>query len=398
MDLNQGFKSQVSALYSHQNSQDLISKPGSLNGSVVRVEHLTDCEVWLLDHTSGVVVDTCRHCRIRIGPVSGSCHLRNCESCTISVASRDLTINNSKDMILYLYSTNNPHVEHSSQLTIAPYNFAYPMQNAHFKKAGLNAKVNCWERIEDHTPAVTGKNWSYLPVSERQDCSYEITPLGPPENPLLSFIPKGQLNHGSDLFHPQSPKALSEDLVPESEVPPINPFHSIIQKDVSYVTEHTQIALTEPEKTEVIRVFYTREEEFMHEIALPPVGIGMPQVLATLQKASNAAAPFHNGIDMLEIGQFTVLLVGLLLALVVVLLDLFVQQHDAGTAIELFLIVLCLVVIEVVLAVRLRAVLSQGNIEIRHLLEQETNALYKASGVEVRGDLSVLEVVTSSSQ
>lgn len=393
MDLNDSFKSHHTALYSHQSKQTLLSKPGTLNGSVALLEHLEDCEVWLLDHTSSVVLDTCTGCRVRIGPVAGSFHLRNCQNCIVSVAARDVNVNNSKDVTLCLYSTNNPHIEHTTGLVVTLFNFAYPKQDDHFTKAGLSLKTNCWNRIEDHTPPVTGVNWEIQPQSEWEPCSYELPALGKPINPL-----KPQKGRVADMFRQQSPKALSEDPVPESEIPPINPVHLSMPKDQSYITDHTMVALTEPDRLEVIRVFYTREEEFLHEFGVPLAGIGTPQVLATLQKASVVAARFYEGMDLLQIGQFTALLVTLLLALVVVLLDLFVCQHPAGTAVELFLLILALVLIEVFLAIRLHSIRSQGDLEIQHLLEHETKALYLANGVEVKGDLRLLEVVIGSTQ
>lgn len=393
MDLNDSFKSHHNALYSYQSKQTLVSKPGTLNGSVVLLERLEDCEVWLLDRTASVVLDSCSRCRLRIGPVAASCHLRNCEGCEVSVAASDVNVNNCRDVTLYLYSFNNPHIEHTTGLVVAPYNFAYPKQDDHFSKAGLNPRVNCWSRIEDHTPAASGSNWQMQPQSDWQLCEYEIPPLGRPINPL-----RLQKNRMADVFRQQSPKAMSEDPVPESEIPPINPVHLSMPKDQSLVTDNTQVILTEQERLEVITVLYTREEEFLHEFGLPHSGIGVPQVLATLQKASTVARRFYEGMEVLRIGQFSALLVALLLALVVVLLDQFVGQHAAGTALELFFLVVVLVLLQAFLAIRLRSLGKQGDLEIQHLLEHETKALYQASGVEVKGNLELLEVVIGSAQ
>jgi len=393
MDLNDSSKAHNPPLYSHQRKQTLVSKPGTLNGSVVVLEQLEDCEVWLLDRTSSVVLDSCTRCRVRIGPVAASCHLRNCERCEVSVAASDVGVNNCREVTLYLYSANNPHMEHSTGLVVAPYNFAYPKQDDHFTKAGLNPKVNCWSRIEDHTPAFPGSNWQIQPQSEWTPCEYEIPSLGKPINPLRQ--PKNRM---ADVFRQQSPKALSDDPVPESEIPPINAVHLSMPKDQSLITDNTQVILTEFEKLEVIRVFYTREEEFLHEFGLPHSGIGVPQVLATLQKASTVAGRYYEGMEVLQIGQFAALLVVLLLALVVVLLDLFVSQHAAGTALELFFLVLSLAILELFLCLRLRFLGKQGDLEVQHLLEHESKALYQASGVEVKGDLQLLEVVIGGAQ
>ena len=414
MDPNVSFKSPKSSPYSHKQNETLVIQSGTLNGTELTLTNLLNCDVFVMDYTSVVVVENCSNSRIRIGPVAGFCHLRSCIGCTISVAARDVELNRCTSTTLLLYSMNNPHIENTSGLLVGPYNYAYPEQDRHFQKAGLGMKVNSWDKITDHTADDRLTNWAFLPQQDWEEVTYGDASTGKPVNPVAkpkvaSSVKEPRIQMGSkksNMFHQQSPKAASntDDPVPDDLPDPIvltdislNPVGNR-GKDQSYLQDETRHVLTEVEPLEVVRIYYTRDEEFLHEFALPHVGVGTSMIVGTLQKASRVAAKFYDDMDLVIIGEFTVLSMALLLALVIVLLHIFVEIYGPGLAVELFLVTVMFVVLLVLLIRKQRLILSQGNLEMSKLLEHETKTLYSSQGVELRGDLSLLEVVVSSIQ
>lgn len=87
-------------------------------------------------------------------------------------------------MTVFLYAAGDPHLEMSSDITVGPYNFAYPLQDQHFKKAGLDPKANLWSQIYDHTPAKEGRNWMLMEKEDYHPIVYEIEGLGTPVDPV----------------------------------------------------------------------------------------------------------------------------------------------------------------------------------------------------------------------
>lgn len=47
---------------------------------------LEGCNVYVLDHTSQILIDRCNNTNFYLGPVKSSVFFRDCENCTIHVA------------------------------------------------------------------------------------------------------------------------------------------------------------------------------------------------------------------------------------------------------------------------------------------------------------------------
>ena len=131
----------------NKKEQTLVKHPSSINGQVFYLQNLENCRVYLLDYSSTVYVDNVKDCRLFIGPVSGSCFIRNCSGCVLSAACSQFRCRDSFDMIFYLFTSSDPHIERSKGLKFAPYNFSYPEQTSHFIDAGLNPKNNHWASV-----------------------------------------------------------------------------------------------------------------------------------------------------------------------------------------------------------------------------------------------------------
>lgn len=76
--------------------QELTKLPGQVNGNAFKISLLSKCTAWVLDHSSGMLVDTCDESQLYLGPVSGTVQLQDLEDCAISVACKQLKCTNCK--------------------------------------------------------------------------------------------------------------------------------------------------------------------------------------------------------------------------------------------------------------------------------------------------------------
>ena len=451
--------------FAHRAHETIVSAPGSLQGADISIDDLTGCDVFIMDHTAAIYIDECTDCRIRIGPVAGFCFFRNCSNCIISVACQQFRAKECKEMTVFLYSASDPHIEMCKDVTIGPYNFAYPLQDKHFKKAGLNPQANLWSQVYDHTPA-TGddRNWQPLEPVDFSPIMYRLDDLGEPIDPVVkpsiyssngveSVIVFGSQVHNKfkaspqqaeedyqpEIIQEEDPGKLAEvDLdAPDNEATYMPPDWGEGQKVASPKREeHTpsgwddvtkkpvsphidsrrsprppvsafsasenpllhgpvdQTAQPPPVEGAVqVLVLYTKESAFVQEIelagyALPPQS--MPQ---SLERASAVARPYHEQIRMLTISGFCVLISGLILLLALVLIYDFVNVHDGGLAIQLFLLIVATVGLLVYIFIKVRRIIAQGNQDFRKMLEEETVTTYNQCGLALGGDLFAVQVI-----
>jgi protein XRP2 len=60
--------------------QELIKRPGEVNGNTFKLSYLLDCTVWLLDHSANVYADECENSRLHLGPVAGAAQLQDLDA------------------------------------------------------------------------------------------------------------------------------------------------------------------------------------------------------------------------------------------------------------------------------------------------------------------------------
>ena len=89
--------------------------------------------------------------------------MRDCKDCEIAVACSQFRCRDLYNSKIYLFVANNPCIESSDGIQIAPYNFAYPLQDKHCEKAGINIQENHWDLVHDFTERDDGKlNYSII--------------------------------------------------------------------------------------------------------------------------------------------------------------------------------------------------------------------------------------------
>ena len=169
--------------FKDQKGQTLVKLPGTINNQVFNMEHLVDCNVYILDVSETIYVDNCVGCNFYVAPVRGSFFMRESQNSTCSVACRQLRVKNCTSFTFYLYCPSNPHIESSFDMIFAPYNFSYPQQDQDFKKAGLDPNDNKWCKVFDHSSS-TGVHFSLLPTNQFKKCEKAIEGYGAPINPV----------------------------------------------------------------------------------------------------------------------------------------------------------------------------------------------------------------------
>ena len=71
---------------------------------------LSNCSVYVLDHSSEVEASNCRDCQIFVGPVDGAAIFDSCEGCTVAVASQQFQARGCEDVEFGLYCATAPTV------------------------------------------------------------------------------------------------------------------------------------------------------------------------------------------------------------------------------------------------------------------------------------------------
>jgi len=92
--------------------------------------------------------------------------MRDCKDCTISVACNQFRCRDLYNSTINLFVSNNPCIESSDGLRIAPYNLAYPLLDKQAASAGLNIAENHWELVHDFTEKPGGLNYSIVDPSQ----------------------------------------------------------------------------------------------------------------------------------------------------------------------------------------------------------------------------------------
>lgn len=235
--------------------ETICKDPDSIRGSSFAIENLNECTVYVMDHSSQMTVDNVRKSFLFVGPVQGSFFLRDCSDSVICVACRQFRTKNVQRCTIFLYCSSRPSIEYTKEIKLAPYNFAYPHQDQHFRLANLNPLVNDWMNVHDFN-ASSEVHWTELPPDEFFIENKELLGYTPPINPIQ--IPsKFASSHG---HRPQFP-GVHAVVTEESKVTNRRPLFSL-SSAIGGTTSSEAIAKTTVQVAENFSATNSRTGEY----------------------------------------------------------------------------------------------------------------------------------------
>jgi len=156
----------------------IIRGPGELSGRDVTLQDMQGCRIVLLDRIGALRCQRLRGCEILVGAVSSSALLYACQQCVVTVASKQLRLHDSEEILLHLHTLSGPVIEHSRRILVAPFDLTYPAITEHWSAASLgtpltdgSAEANAvWAQVQDFNwhKRQASPNWSVLPAGIRR--------------------------------------------------------------------------------------------------------------------------------------------------------------------------------------------------------------------------------------
>ena len=140
------------------------------------LERLSGCVVFVLGAVRALRCHDLRDTKVYGGPVAGSAHLQNLEGCHVEIAARQVRVHDARRTAFYVRTKSRPIIEHSREVTFAPFAFEYEGARARFAAAGLAEETDAWRDVDDFgwIKNRQSPNWSVAPESER------VAPPPPP--------------------------------------------------------------------------------------------------------------------------------------------------------------------------------------------------------------------------
>ncbi|XP_051925714.1 tubulin-specific chaperone C [Hippocampus zosterae] len=157
--------------FSNMSDMVLVKTAEEIQKEDVLLSYLSNCKVRLYGAPGTLHLKHIDRCEILCGPVSTSVFVDHCESSTLAVACQQLRTHNTKDTFIYLHVTSRAIVEDCHGISFAPYSWSYPDLDKDFCTAGLDAKQNNWELVDDFNWLAVGTpspNWTAMPEADRK--------------------------------------------------------------------------------------------------------------------------------------------------------------------------------------------------------------------------------------
>ena len=375
-----------------------IRYPDSISNQSFVVEDVQDCEISLLDCIASMTILACEDTTIRCGPVQGACKISRCKGCMITVACSHLVISECQDLIVFLYAASEPVIERSDQVTLAPYNLAYPYLRSHFEKVGLDPRRNQWSRVR--TSLEYGVNWSLLPTEQFFVDRKDLQDYPSPDDPVPRPERYGGILKGEIVIGSQETKLLRQEtaempaIIVEQVEQPLPPqhFETVFTPSLSNPASIPHLPPDYPpdSKTLTYVITYDSDQGFTHccdDISISQI----PGLTPALSDLTKAVQPHYLYLTTLQISAFCLLFASLILSLVVILIKIFVEMHDGALAFCLFIIfaLFILQVVTIVLLWRGKKNTSSTELETFMAVKQ---ADFHRFGLDITVDLAQVRV------
>mgnify|MGYP003310347737 CR=1 FL=1 len=95
------------------------------------LERLSGCVVFILGTVRALRCHDLTETKIYGGPVAGSAHVQNLENCHVEIAARQVRVHDARRTRFHVRTKSRPIIEHSREVTFAPFAFAYDLSLIH---------------------------------------------------------------------------------------------------------------------------------------------------------------------------------------------------------------------------------------------------------------------------
>lgn len=124
-------------------------------GRTVYIHHCTDSRIHVPTHVRFVSVVGCNRCTVFVGAATGICSVEYCDQVDVTVATRQLRVNNSLDCVIYTYTPQRPILYGDCRsIRFAPHNvFSSTRLKEIVATLGKKSAKNQWNNPMDFTSA-----------------------------------------------------------------------------------------------------------------------------------------------------------------------------------------------------------------------------------------------------
>ena len=136
--LEQRKKDREKYILQKRENETIYKHFGELVGCDFKIRNNKNCEINILDSTTGMYIDNCEDCKIVCGPIDGSIFIRGSKNCEISLIARQVRFRDCENIKIFTYCPSDPAVESSFNIYFAPFNAYFPHLKELFLKTGFD--------------------------------------------------------------------------------------------------------------------------------------------------------------------------------------------------------------------------------------------------------------------
>ncbi|KAI3381102.1 hypothetical protein SNEBB_004930 [Seison nebaliae] len=127
--------------FSHQT---IVDEGENYDMGNVRIHRCVNkCDIYVLAPVKSVVLHKCRNCRITLGCVNTSLHIRQSDNVTVTAVCRRICLMDTTSCTLYIHTNYRPLILGGcSDITLAPHNTFYPKLKNHIERCSILTTIN----------------------------------------------------------------------------------------------------------------------------------------------------------------------------------------------------------------------------------------------------------------
>ena len=168
-------------------SKKVVLGPKEIAGKQVKLDHLSECEIYLFGSAATLRMTNLSYCNIYTGPVRSSAFINCCSECSFYIIAHQLRFHESTECTVYCDTITGTIIEDCTEMVFTPYNLEYPTLKAELKEIGTSLEYmqekSSHEKIQDFKWLRRDKpspNWSMLiafPSTVTLDDLFAASPL-----------------------------------------------------------------------------------------------------------------------------------------------------------------------------------------------------------------------------